>query len=119
MRNHEDESLAALGLKQYHYQAQKGCFFNPPCFVKKRQLELAEKVADVGQEDFTHRGNAMSHKAQKMISSKASSGSRGSGQQMALDQNMQRGGEEVQVWCGKHGFLSSTFLSCQQMAQMR
>ena len=81
MRNHEDESLAALGLKQYHYQAQKGCFFNPPCFVKKRQLELAEKVADVGQEDFTHRRNA---KAQKMISSKASSGSRGSGQQHLL-----------------------------------
>ena len=84
MRDHEDENLAALGLKQYHYQAQKGCFFNPPCFVKKRQLELAEKVADVGQEDFTHRRNA---KAQKMISSKASSGSRGSGLQMALDQN--------------------------------
>ena len=55
--------------------------------MKKRQLELAEKVADVGQEDFTHKRNAMSHKAQKMISSKAGSETRGSGQQMALDQN--------------------------------
>ena len=52
--------------------------------MKKRQLELAEKVADVGQEDFTPTRTAMSHKAQKM---KISFGSRGSGQQMALDRN--------------------------------
>ena len=83
VRDHEDENLAALGLKQYNYVSQKA----KSQTVKKRQLELEEKVADVGQEDFTQMRNAMSHKAQKMISSKAaSSGSKGSGQQMALPQ---------------------------------
>ena len=42
MRDHEDENLAALGLKQYHYQAQKGCFLTP--------LFCEEKAAGVGRE---------------------------------------------------------------------
>ena len=110
VRDHEDDNLAALGLKQYHYQAQKA----KSQTVKKRQLELAEKVSDVAQEDFTQMRNAMSHKSQKMISSKAhSSGSKGSGQTMALDKDaglsglapsFQRAAEEVQVSSGKHGF---------------
>lgn len=78
VRDHEDESLAAMRLKQYryHYPAQKA----KSQTVKKRQLELAEKVADVGQEDFTQMRNAMSNKVQKMTCSKAaSSGSKGSG----------------------------------------
>ena len=85
VRGHEDENLAALGLKQYHYQAQKA----KSQTVKKMQLELAEKVSDVGQEDFIQMRNSMSHKSQKMISSKAqSSGSKGSGQPMALDKDV-------------------------------
>lgn len=76
VRDHEDENLAAMRLKQYHYPAQKA----KSQTVKKRQLELAEKVADVGQEDFTRMRNAMSNKVQKMTCSKAaSSGSKGSG----------------------------------------
>ncbi len=84
VRDHEDENLAALGVKQYHYQAQK----SKTQTVKKRQLELTEQVSDVGQEDFTQMRNAMSHKSQRMISNKGqSSGSKGSGQQMALEKD--------------------------------
>ena len=89
--------------------------------MRKRQLELAEKVADVGQEDFTPTRTAMSHKAQKMkiqFWEQRLWPANGLGSEYPFGSS-QRAAEEVQVWCGKQGFLSSTFLSCQQMAQMR
>ena len=68
-RDHEDENLAALGVKQYHYQATK----TKTQTLKRKGLELMEQVGDVSTEDFTDMRAAMNPgTGQRMIGSSTS-----------------------------------------------
>lgn len=64
-RDHEDENLAKLGIKQYYFEHCKTFSSSS----KKRELELEENVQDVSQEDFEEiRKKLKGATTQKMIS---------------------------------------------------
>ncbi|CAE6911750.1 unnamed protein product [Symbiodinium sp. CCMP2592] len=64
-REHEDENLAKLGIKQYYFEHCKTFSSSS----KKRELQLEENVGDVGQEDFEEiRKKLKGAATQKMIS---------------------------------------------------
>eukprot|EP00439_Symbiodinium_sp_Y106_P078212 s618_g17.t1 len=64
-REHEDENLAKMGIKQYYFEHCKTFSSSS----KKRELELEEKVDEVSQEDFEEiRKKLKGATAQKMIS---------------------------------------------------
>ena len=73
-RPHEDGNLAALGVKQYHFFKST----TKSQVVKKRKVQMEEKVEDVSQDDFAQMRQAMhSDLTQKMIGNSSSSGRSG------------------------------------------
>ena len=90
-RDYEDENLAALGLKQYHYQTTK----TKTQTLKRKGLELQEQVGEVSTEDFTDMRAAMNPSTgQRMIGSSSSKqqkqiGDRESSLQKATELNLE------------------------------
>ena len=79
-RKHEDEHLAALGVKQFHYQATK----TKTQTLKRKGMELLEQVGDVSQEDFADMRAAMNRfSGQRMIGK--SKGSKQGGEDPGLN----------------------------------
>ena len=65
-RDHEDENLSALGVKQYYYEHRVA----KSSSSKKRLLELEEEVDEVAAEDFEEiRKKLKGESTQKMIGS--------------------------------------------------
>ena len=87
-RKHEDEHLAALGVKQFHYQATK----TKTQTLKRKGMELLEQVGDVSQEDFADMRAAMNpFSGQRMIGN--SKGSKQGGE----DPGLKKAEDEVNV----------------------
>lgn len=112
-RDHEDQHLAALGVKQFHYVATK----TKSQTLKRKGLELTESVAEVDQEDFTEMRHAMSGQPKRMIGSSSSKGHKAAQAAGGPDPGLQKAEAEVELEVNWHQALKDQHKKCKAALQ--